>query len=107
MTRGTDPRFAEIHVRPWKKAGMSRAKYERLIMTEPQEYLDEISLSVEADFFVESIFGEELAEELDSLVLETVIGFVHNTKTARSLGWQSILHPLHLRSRPQSLRRRK
>jgi hypothetical protein len=50
--------------KPWKKAKMSRVKYERIIMPVPQEYLDEIRITAEAEAFVESVFGEELAEEL-------------------------------------------
>ena len=51
--------------RPWKKAGMSRAKYEKIIMAVPQEFLTEIRLTAEADALVERIFGKEFAEDLD------------------------------------------
>lgn len=51
--------------RPWKKAKMRRAKYERIIMSVPQEYFDENMITAEAEAFVESVFGEELAEEWD------------------------------------------
>ena len=44
---------------------MSRAKYQRIISAVPQEYLDEIRLNVEAESFMESILGKELAQELD------------------------------------------
>ena len=50
--------------RPWKKAGMTRAKYERIIMAVPQEILTEIRITAEADALVEKIFGNEFAEEL-------------------------------------------
>jgi len=51
--------------KPWKKAKMSRAKYERFIMSVPQEYLDEIRLNAEAQVLVESLFGKKLAENLE------------------------------------------
>jgi hypothetical protein len=54
-----------LAARPWKKAGMSRAKYERIIMAVPQEILSEIRITAEADALVERIFGKELAEDLD------------------------------------------
>jgi hypothetical protein len=54
-----------VAAKPWKEAKMSRAKYERIIMSVPQEYLDEIRITAEAEAFVESVFGGELAEELD------------------------------------------
>ena len=44
---------------------MSRAKYERIIMSVPQEYLDEIRIAAEAEAFVESVFGKDLAKDLD------------------------------------------
>ena len=44
---------------------MSRAEFERIILSVPQEYLDEIRLDADAQSFMESIFGKELAEELD------------------------------------------
>jgi len=52
-------------IRPWKKAGMSRGKYERIIMAVPQKILTEVRITAEADALVEKIFGKELAEELD------------------------------------------
>ena len=52
-------------VRPWKKASMSRAKYKKIIMAVPQEFLTEIRLTAEADALVERIFGKEFAEDLD------------------------------------------
>jgi hypothetical protein len=51
--------------RPWKKAKMSRTKYERIIMAVPQEYLDEVRITAEAEAFVDSVFGKELAEDFD------------------------------------------
>ena len=44
---------------------MSRANYEKIIMTVPQECLDEIRITAKAEAFVESVFGKELAEYLD------------------------------------------
>jgi hypothetical protein len=38
----------------WKKAGMSRAKYEKMIMAVPQEILTEIRITAEADALVSS-----------------------------------------------------
>ena len=52
-------------VRPWKKADMSRAKYEKIIMAVPQEFLTEIRITAEADALVGRILGKELAEDLD------------------------------------------
>ena len=54
-----------LAARPWKSAGMSRTKYERIIMAVPQEILTEIRITAEADSLVERIFGKELAEDLD------------------------------------------
>ena len=51
--------------KPWKKAKMSQAKYERIISAVPQEYLDEIRLNVESEAFMERIFCKEFVEELD------------------------------------------
>jgi len=34
-----------ISTRPWKKAGMSLERFERITMAVPQEYLDEIRIS--------------------------------------------------------------
>ena len=34
-----------LNARPWKKAKMSRAKYERVIAAVPQEVLDEIRIA--------------------------------------------------------------
>jgi hypothetical protein len=49
--------------KPWKKAKMTRAKYERLISLVPQEYLDEIRISAEAEVLVESMLGQDLNDE--------------------------------------------
>ena len=54
-----------LNARPWKKAKMSRAKYERIIAAVPQEVLDEIRVTAEAEVFVDSVFRKELAEDLD------------------------------------------
>ena len=54
-----------LNARPWKKAKMSRAKYERIIAAVPQEVLDEIRITAEAEALVENIFGKEVADEMD------------------------------------------
>ena len=54
-----------ISAGPWKKAGMSLARFERITLAVPQEYLDEIRISAEADVFMETIFGKEITEEFD------------------------------------------
>ena len=54
-----------LAARPWKKAGMTRAKYDKIIMVVPQEILTEIRITAEADALVERIFGKDLAEDLD------------------------------------------
>jgi hypothetical protein len=43
-----------LAAQPWKKAGMSRAKYEKMIMAVPQEILTEIRITAEADALVSS-----------------------------------------------------
>lgn len=53
-------------IRPWKKAGMSRAKYEKIIMVVPREILTEIRITAEADALVDRMFGKELPEGLVS-----------------------------------------
>ena len=50
---------------------MSRARFERIIMAVPQEYLDEIRISAEADAFMETIFGKEITEECDKVLIPT------------------------------------
>ena len=54
-----------ISTRPWKKAGMSLERFERITMAVPQEYLDEIRISAEADTQVEA---EALADEYAQVV---------------------------------------
>ena len=54
-----------LNAKPWKKAKMSRAKYERIIAAVPQEVLDEIRITAEAEALVENIFGKEVADEMD------------------------------------------
>jgi hypothetical protein len=49
--------------KPWKRAKMSRAEFERIIMHLPQDMLDEARISMETEALVEGLFGEGMAEE--------------------------------------------
>ena len=51
--------------KPWKKAKMSREKYEGIILNVPQELIDEHRREAEAGLLMEQIFGKELAGELE------------------------------------------
>ena len=44
---------------------MSRVKYERIIAAVPQEVLDEIRITAEAEALMENIFGKEVSDELE------------------------------------------
>ncbi len=50
--------------RIWKRAEMSRQKYERLIMSLPQEVLDELRLNAQTNLILEKVFGKESVEDL-------------------------------------------
>jgi len=56
-----------IKARPWKEAKMSRVKYEKMLLAVPQELIEEIRTESEAQAMIESIFGEELAEEIKGI----------------------------------------
>ncbi len=43
---------------------MSRQKYERLIMSLPQEVLDELRLNAQTNLILEKVFGKESVEDL-------------------------------------------
>ena len=47
----------------WKKAQMSRQKYEKLIMSLPQDVLDELGLNAETDLILEKTFGKEAVDD--------------------------------------------
>ena len=44
---------------------MSRVKYERIIAAVPQEVLDEIRITAEAEALMENIFGKEVVDEME------------------------------------------
>ncbi len=54
-----------LNAKPWKKAKMSRVKYERIIAAVPQEVLDEIRITAEAEALMENIFGKEVVDEME------------------------------------------
>ena len=51
--------------KPWRNTGMSQAKYEKMILTLPQDLIDEFRRHADADLMMKEIFGEELASQLD------------------------------------------
>ena len=51
--------------RPWKKAKMSRERYEKIILNVPQELIEDFRREAEATAMMEAVFGKELARELD------------------------------------------
>ena len=44
--------------KPWKGSDLSREKFERIMSVVPQEYLDELRITVEAEMLVEAVFGQ-------------------------------------------------
>jgi hypothetical protein len=53
-----------LSARIWKRANMSRDKYEKLVMSLPQDVLDEVRLNAETDLILEGIFGNEAVDDL-------------------------------------------
>ncbi len=57
------PRKRYETAQPWKKAGLSRAKFEELLLLIPDELVSEMRDHAVAEILVESIFGKEAASE--------------------------------------------
>ena len=57
------PRKRYEAAQPWKKAGLSRAKFEELLLLIPDELFGEMRDHAVAEVLVESIFGKEAASE--------------------------------------------
>ena len=53
-----------LSAKMWKRAAMSRQRSERLIMSPPQDVLDELRLHAETDLILEKAFGKEAVEDL-------------------------------------------
>ena len=52
-------------LRPWKAAKMSRERYEKMILTVPQEVIDEFWREAEVNALVEEIFGKDIANDIE------------------------------------------
>ena len=57
------PRKRYEAAQPWKKAGLTRAKFEELLQLIPDELVREMRDHAVAEILVESIFGKEAASE--------------------------------------------
>lgn len=57
------PRKRYEAAQPWKKAGLSRANFEELLLLIPDECISEMQEHAVAEILVESIFGKDLAGE--------------------------------------------
>jgi hypothetical protein len=44
--------------KPWKYPWFSREKYERIVSVVPQEYLDEVRITGQAEMFAEKVLGQ-------------------------------------------------
>ena len=62
-TRSRIPRSRYEAAQPWKKAGLTRAKFEELLQLIPDELVSEMRDHAVAEILVESIFGKEAASE--------------------------------------------
>jgi hypothetical protein len=45
-------------VRPWKKAGMGRGRWEELVLLIPDDAIDALKLEADADKLVEALFRQ-------------------------------------------------
>ncbi len=50
-------------LQPWKAAKMSRERYEKIILTVPQDVIDGFRREAEANALVEEIFGKDIAAD--------------------------------------------
>jgi len=57
------PRKRYEAAQPWKKAGLSRAKFEEMLLLISDEFISDMRDHAVAEILVESIFGKEAASE--------------------------------------------
>ncbi len=50
-------------LRPWKAAKMSRERYEKIILTVPQDVIDGFRREAEENALVEEIFGNDISAD--------------------------------------------